>query len=72
MRRTLHPFLLQVIATFLFILQVIATIPFILQVIATIHFILQVIATIPFIPGHEAVGIVVAKGSSCTVDIGTR
>ena len=33
---------------------------------------LQVIATIPFIPGHEAVGTVVARGAGCTVDIGTR
>ncbi|XP_023330135.1 uncharacterized protein LOC111702613 [Eurytemora carolleeae] len=32
----------------------------------------QVIANIPFIPGHEAVGTVVARGTGCTVNIGTR
>jgi len=32
----------------------------------------QVIATIPFIPGHEAAGVVVAKGCDCKMEIGTR
>jgi len=32
----------------------------------------RVIATVPFIPGHEAAGVVVAKGAACKVDIGAR